>query len=180
MAGPERHLFTIPVIIMAAVVLGATLGFAMPSTAGNRQLKHWALGAGHGAAQLALGVLGAWVWLRLPLHDLPWPLPLVAGALVYLPVSGLLGSEVVAGYLLVASLFDVNVNELFAAQGIVDHKSFLRLRLDRDGTLTIYPIAVDRVGRRWRVAPDAPADKPWIEPTGPLTARLAEEPIRLR
>jgi hypothetical protein len=30
------------------------------------------------------------------------------------------------------------------------------------------------------VAPDAPADKPWIEPTGPLTARLAEEPIRLR
>jgi hypothetical protein len=179
-AGPERHLFTIPVLLMAAVVLGATIGFAMPSTAGNRRLKHWVLGTGHGVAQIGLGVLGAWAWRALPLHDLPWPLPLLAGALVYLPVSGLLASEIVAGYLLVASLFDVNVNELFAAQGIVDHKSFLRLHLDRDGALTIYPIAVDRVGRRWRTAPHARADKPWIEPTRPLTVRLAEEPIRLR
>jgi hypothetical protein len=180
MSGPEQRLFTIPVVLMALIVLGATIGFSMPPTAGNRRLKHWALGTAHGAAQIGLGVLGAWAWLRLPFHDLPWPLPLVVAALAYLPVSGLFASEIVAGYLLVASAFDVNVNELFAAQGIVDYKSFLRLHLDGDGTLTIYPIAVDRVGRRWRAAPDAPSEKPWIEPTRPLTVRLAEKPIRLR
>ncbi|MGC9670299.1 metallophosphoesterase family protein [Planosporangium sp. 12N6] len=179
MSGLEQRLFTIPFVGMVFLVLGATLGFSMPSTAGRRRFRHWALGAGHGAAQLGLGVFGAWAWTRLSFHDLPWPLPLLLGALLYLPVSGLLAGWIVAGYLLVASTFDVNVNELFAAQGIVDHKSFLRLHVGRDGTLTIYPIAVDRVGRRWRPAPDAPADRPWLEPTRPLTVRLAEEPIRL-
>jgi hypothetical protein len=177
--GPERHLFTVPVAVMALVILAAAIGFSMPPRAGARRWKHWALGTLHAAAQIGLGALGTWAWSRLPVHDLPWPFPAILAVLIYLPVLGLLASQVVAGYLLVASLFGVNFNELFAAQGIVDHKSFLRLRLDRDGTLTIYPIAVDRVGRRWRAAPDAPAHRPWIEPTRPLAVHLAEEPIRL-
>ncbi|WP_239075445.1 metallophosphoesterase family protein [Planosporangium flavigriseum] len=179
LSGPLQRLSTIPVVVMAIIVLGATVAFAMPPTAGRRRPKHWALGIGHGVAQIGLGVLGAWTWLALPFHNLSWPLPLVVAVLVYVPVSGLLASEIVAGYLLVASVFDVNLNELFAAQGIVDYKSFLRLHFDVDGTLTIYPIAVDRVGRRWRAAPDTRADKPWIEPVRPLTVRLAEKPIRL-
>jgi hypothetical protein len=179
-SGAEQRLFTIPVVMMAIIVLGGTIAFAMPPTAGGRQLKHWILGACHGAAQLGLGVLGAWAWLHLPFHGLPWPLPLVVAALLYLPVSGLAASQIVAGYLLVASLFDVNVNELFAAQGIIDQKSFLRLHFDDEGTLTIYPIALDRAGRRWRAAPDSAPEKPWIEPTSPLQVHLAEVPIRLR
>jgi hypothetical protein len=88
-------------------------------------------------------------------------------------------SWLVGAYLVVASMFDVNVNELFAAQGIIDYKSFLRLRLDAEGTLTIYPIAVERVGRRWRAAPEAPTHQPWIEPVHPIGYRLVEEPIRI-
>ncbi len=45
-------------------------------------------------------------------------------------MSGLVASQLVAAYLLVASSFGVNVNELFAGQGIEDFKSFLRLRID--------------------------------------------------
>jgi hypothetical protein len=179
-SGAEQRLFSIPVVLMAVVILGSTIGFAMPPTAGHRRLKHWIMGALHGAAHIGLGVLGAWVWLALPFHNLHWPLPLVVAALLYLPVSGLVASWLVGAYLMVASMFDVNVNELFAAQGIVDYKSFLRLRLDAEGTLTIYPIAVERVGRRWRAAPEAPADKPWIEPVHPIGYTLAEEkPIRI-
>jgi hypothetical protein len=180
MSGTEQRLFGIPVVLMAAIVLGSTTAFAMPHVAGRRRLKHWALGIAHGVAHIGLGVLGAWAWLNLPFYHLPWPLPLVVAALIYLPVSGLLASEIVAGYLLVASMFDVNLNELFAGQGIIDHKSFLRLRIDTEGTLTIYPVAVDRVGRKWTAAPHAPVEKPWIEPVRPITVRLAEEPIRLR
>ncbi len=179
-SGAEQRLFTIPVILMAVVMLGSTIAFAMPPTAGHRGIRHWILGILHGAMHIGIGVLGAWIWLSLPFHRLAWPLPLFVAALLYLPVSGLLASWLVAAYLLVAAAFQVNVNELFAAQGIVDYKSFLRLRIGADGVLTIYPIAVERVGRRWRAAPDAPPDKPWIEPVHPFAYQLAEEPIRVR
>ena len=175
----EQRLFTIPVVIMAVIVLGGNIAFAMPPAAGRRRPKHWILGGVHGATHIGLGVLGAWLWLALPFHDLPWPLPLVVAALLYLPVAGLVASQLIALYLLVASVFDVNVNELFAAQGIIDHKGFLRLHLAADGTLTVYPIAVDRVGRKWRAAPDAPRHRPWIEPAQPLAVRLMEKPIRI-
>ena len=76
--------------------------------------------------------------------------------------------------------FHVNINELFAAQGIVNAKGFLRLHLSADGTLTIYPLTVDRVGRKWTPTPTATADQLWLEPPEPLRARLAEPPIRCR
>jgi hypothetical protein len=178
-SGTEQRLFSIPVVLMAVVILGSTIGFAMPPTAGHRRLKHWILGVLHGAAHIGLAVLGAWLWLALPFHNLRWPLPVVVAALLYLPVAGLVASWLVGVYLLVASMFDVNVNEVFAAQGIIDYKSFLRLKLDADGALTIYPIAVRRVGRRWRAAPEEPPDKPWIEPVQPIAYTLAEPPIRI-
>jgi hypothetical protein len=176
----EQRLFSIPVVLMAVVILGSTIGFALPPTAGHRRIKHWINGVLHGGAHIGLAVLGAWVWLALPFHNLDWPLPVVVAALLYLPVGGLVASWLVGAYLVVASMFNVNVNELFAAQGIVDYKSFLRLRLDADGVLTIYPIAVERVGRRWRAAPEAAADQPWIEPVHPIAYTLAEKkPIRI-
>ena len=109
----------------------------------------------------ALAAAGTWVWLQLPFYDWPWPLPAVAAAVLYGPVIGLVASQLVAAYLLVAGAFGVNLNELFAGQGIEDAKSFLRLRIDPDGTLTIYPIAVDRVSRDWQAQPRrVPAPRP--------------------
>jgi len=76
-------------------------------------------------------------------------------------------------------MFDVNVNELFAAQGIVDTKSFLRMHFAPDGSLTIYAIGVDRVSRRWRANPAAPPHAPWIEPVDPVRYKLVDDPVRL-
>jgi hypothetical protein len=176
----EERLFSIPVIIMSVVVLGGFLGLAMPASAANRRLKHWLFGLAHGGVHLGLASVGATVWLRSPFHDLAWPWPLIVATLLYLPLSGLVASQIVAAYLLVASIFDVNVNELFAAQGIFDEKSFLRLHIDDDGNLTIYPLAVARVSRRWRANPAAPPERPWLEPDQPLTVALAEDPITIR
>jgi hypothetical protein len=176
----NQRLFSIPLIVMSVLVLGGNIAFAMPPTAGRRRLKHWILGGVHGAAHIGLGVLGALAWLALPFHDLPWPLPLLVAALLYLPASGLVSSQLVSLYLLVASVFDTNVNELFAAQGIIDHKSFLRLHFTSDGALTIYPIAIDRVGRRWQPAPQAARYRPWLEPDEPIRTHFAEPPITIR
>lgn len=176
----EERLVTIPLVAMVLLVLGGTVGLAYSPSGGPKGTRHFLAGTGHGVVHLGLGVGGGLGWLALPFAELGWPLPLLAALVLYAPVAGLVGTQVVAGYLLVGSRFGVNVNELFAAQGIEDHKSFLRLYVAPDGSLTLYPIGVDRVCRRWRAAPDA--DRPeasWIAPAPPdvLRARLIEPPI---
>jgi hypothetical protein len=69
-------------------------------------------------------------------------------------ITGLLAAELLALWLLVVSRFGVNINELFAAQSIEDYKGFLRLRIDPDGSLTVYPIGVERRVRHWLPAGD--------------------------
>ncbi|TDC72793.1 metallophosphoesterase, partial [Micromonospora sp. KC606] len=151
----EQRLFSVPLVVMLGVTLLGAAVFAKPPTAGGkRYVRHWILGAGHGMAHVGLAVAGTWVWLALPFHAWSWPLPVAAATVVYGPVIGLVASQVVAGYLLVAGGFGVNLNELFAGQGIEDAKCFLRMRIAPDGTLTIYPVAVDRVARDWRLNPD--------------------------
>lgn len=179
MSGAAERLVTIPLSVMILLVLGGTILFGMPRTAGERRPRHWLLGLSHGAVQLGLAAAGTWIWLRSPLFDLSWPMPVPVAFAVYLPVVGLLSSQIVGLYLIIAGAVRVNVNELFAGQGIADLKCFLRLHIGRDGILTVYPVAVDRISRRWRAAPNAPADSSWFEPARPMPARLAEPPVRI-
>ncbi|WBB65381.1 metallophosphoesterase [Micromonospora sp. WMMD812] len=176
----EQRLFSVPLVVMLVVtLLGAAFFAKPPSAGGKRHARHWILGVGHGLAHVGLGAAGTWAWLHLPFYDWPWPLPVAAAAVLYGPVSGLVASQLVAAYLMIAGAFGVNVNELFAGQGIEDAKSFLRMRIDPDGTLTVYPVAVDRVARDWQVNPDQTPTASWLTPKTPLTPRLAEPPITL-
>jgi hypothetical protein len=178
----EARLVTIPLVLMVLVVLSGAVGLAYIPTGGPKSLRNFVAGTLHGVVHLGLGLAGGLLWLELPFARWAWPLPLLAAVLLYLPVAGLIGSWLVAAYLLVASVFRINVNELFAGQGIGDYKSFLRLHLARDGSLTIYPIAVEQICRRWRAAPEAARpDASWIVPAEPdgLRIRLAEPPITL-
>ncbi|MFG1886888.1 metallophosphoesterase family protein [Micromonospora sp. NPDC049051] len=178
--GTEQRLFSVPLMAMLIVtMLGAAFFAKPPSSGGKRHARHWILGVGHGLAQIGLAAAGTWAWLALPFYDWPWPLPAAAAAVLYGPVIGLVASQLVAAYLLVAGAFGVNVNELFAGQGIEDAKAFLRLRIDPDGALTIYPIAVDRVARDWQVNPDESPESSWLVPRQPLRPRLAEPPVTI-
>jgi hypothetical protein len=175
--GTEQRLFSVPLAIMLGVVLlGAALFAKPPTAAGKRKARHWLLGLVHGLAHVGLAAAGTWVWLQLPMYEWSWPWPVAAAALLYWPVAGLVATELAAAYLLVAGAFGVNVNELFAGQSIEDAKSFVRLHIAADGTLTVYPVAVDRICREWRANPEGDHADPWIEPRDPLRARLAEEP----
>jgi hypothetical protein len=176
--GDIQRLFTIPLVIMLVVILAGTVLFAQPPGASSeRHARHWLLGVSHGLAHIALAAGGTFVWLHLEFRDWPWPLPLVAAAVGYGPLIGFLATQVASAYMLVASWFSVNVNELFAGQGIEDSKCFLRMHVAVDGTLTVYPIAVDQISRTWAADPDGPPDAPWLRPKEPLTVRLIEPPI---
>jgi hypothetical protein len=159
---------------------GAVLFARPPSTSTPVRPKHWILGVLHGVAQIALALGGTVVWQRLPFHDWPWPGPLAVAAVAYWPIIGLLSTEVVALYLLIASQFNVNVNELFAGQSIEDAKSFLRMHIASDGTLTIHPLGVGTISRDWVADPGGDPHTPWLHPRDPLAVHRIEDPIVVR
>src|SRR5690606_20282456 len=113
----EERLVTIPLALMVLVVLGGSVGLAYIPTGGPKRGRHFVAGTLHGALHLVLGMLGGLAWVNLPVAEWAWPLPLLVVVVVYLPVAGLAGSLLVAAYLLVASRFGINLNELFAARG---------------------------------------------------------------
>ncbi len=171
------HWLNLPIAVMAVLVVAGTVTFAMPQPLSHGSLRHWVAGLLHAPPHFALGLAGSWVWSQLPLLDVSRPWNVVLAFLVDAPIIGLLDTWVLCVYLNVASRFDVNVNELFAGQGIEGYKSFLRMHIDRDGALTIYPLAVRSISRRWRANPLGERGSPWVVPTDPVKVTLAELPI---
>jgi hypothetical protein len=168
-----------PFALALMVILGLGLrGFT--KTGGPRG---WLLGLGHLATHLA--VMGATVLTAAALYwrqgDPAFTALFTADVLL---VGGLAGSFVFAGYLIVADLFGCNTNELFAAQRIEDYKGFVRLHIDEDGALTVYPVGVRRVAKKWDFR--GPGDGSWFAPRGeaprphlieaPFTINPLEEP----
>jgi hypothetical protein len=95
----------------------------------------------------------------------------VASLLSFLGVvwvfGGIGGVVGISGYLWATNKLGFHANEAYAPLHHADDKSFLRLHFDGDGGLTLYPVGIDRVGRKWRLCPEADADAPWVEPDGP-------------
>jgi 3',5'-cyclic AMP phosphodiesterase CpdA len=164
------------ILVTLALVVGLA-GF----TKATAPAKKWGLGLAHAGAHLVAIVVVVEVVAAFCGRGLDLDRAAFAVAFVVLVgvVGGLIGSWVLAAYLLVADgVFGLNDNELFAAQRNRDRKSFLRLHLDEDGVVTVYPVGVDRTPRRWRVRPEGTDGDPWFEPEdGPVTAHLIEEPI---
>jgi hypothetical protein len=172
-----------PAVIAAVVLVLGGVAFARIDLP-KAERTNVVAGIAHAVAHLALSVVWALV-IRWLYHDV-LPDGNAADWLIFLIVAlgtpvviGFVDAEVVALYLLVASRFGTNLNEVMAGQSIEDHKGFLRLHIGRDGTLTIYPVKVDRVCRSWKADPGgAPAD-PWLTPAEPLRAELIEPPVRV-
>jgi hypothetical protein len=97
-------------------------------------------------------------------------------------VAGLLSAVVVGVYLVVASLFRLNINELFSSQRIEGYKSFMRLHIAPTGDLTVYVIGIDRIRRllpgwrwlHWKANPQGLPHEPWFLPRKRLRYRLVD------
>jgi hypothetical protein len=107
--------------------------------------------------------------------------PLAAGALIFL-AGWVVGSIVMGLYLLVSlNVFGRHSEEAFSSLRIQDFKNFLRIHVAGDGTLTLHPVGVRRVPRRWREAAATSASAPSaLVPDGPLETALIETPIVVR
>ena len=90
-------------------------------------------------------------------------------------VGGVLG---ISGYLWITNCLGYHGNEAFAPLHHMDQKNFLRLHIDGDGVLTVYPVGIDRVCRRWKFRPQAAAHEPWLAPVKTVAKpHLIETPI---
>lgn len=150
------------------------LAFIMLILGGNYYLadfpKVWprlAAGALHTAAQVVTVMLATCLLARW-LADTSSELLILSAGIT----GGVLSGTVLGLYF----LFCLNVlgrhwNEAFSALRVQGHKCFLRLRIQSDGTLKIYPVGLARVPRDDRTDPPR---------NPPLHPHLIEEPIEVR
>ena len=101
----------------------------------------------HWFAQISLAVL-------IPLALAGWG-PIQQSSVLLVVCIGVLGGlaapTVMGIYLLgCVNIFGRHWNEAFSALRIADYKNFLRLRIASDGTLTVFPVALERVPRNGR------------------------------
>ncbi|MBA3550393.1 MAG: hypothetical protein H0T76_28290 [Nannocystis sp.] len=169
----------------------ALLGFVVFTDTHKTWYRYFG-GLSHGLAHIGAALTIGWS-IGLVAQAAGWSfggLAHVGLTLVALFFGGwLIGSLVMGLYLLISiNLYGRHSNEAFSGLGIPDYKQFLRLVVGRDGALTIYPIAIDRVPRRWKpttlsqhgAAPGAPREQPRFipdddDPRG--RPRLIEAPI---
>jgi len=90
---------------------------------------------------------------------IPWPggfhfsfdLRLLVAAVVIFALGFVVGSFIMGAYLLFSmNFFGRHGNEAFSSLGIEDFKNFIRLHINDNGELTIYPIGIRRVPRKWK------------------------------
>ncbi|MDP2711095.1 MAG: hypothetical protein Q8O56_07735 [Solirubrobacteraceae bacterium] len=139
------------------------------------QLARLVVTALHTAVHLTIAALVLWTGIQIAGDH---PLAIWAVGLVALGAAGAaLGATVFGAALLAIHKVRgdkayANANQVFTGQSIEDYKNLVRMRFAADGSLTLYPLGVDRVGRDWDYTPDA-APAPTFAPRGAQPAAQA-------
>ncbi len=172
-----------------SLVLGAGVVLGTVAFADGRRGPLWRRTAGvvHGLAHLVVALLLTWgvSAIAAPLAaELQWSLrrDLLSGLLLF-GGGALVGPLVVGAYLLLSlNVFSCHPNEAFSSLSIPDWKNFLRLHFDAEGHLTVYPVGLRRVPRRWKRGRSS-EDPAWVPDPADTRAtppRLIENPIVIR
>lgn len=155
----------------AAETTAASIAFTLALLAGawlysaNRTWRSVVVAVGHAAFHLS--IIGALGFVAQSGR--------AGTAILFAAMGAVIGPVVIGLALIGANLLGLNDNELFSAIRVSDYRCFVRLRVDRDQVLTMYPIGVDRVVRTWRVDDEAPT--PVLQPIRPIRVRSIERPV---
>ena len=136
-------------------------GFGAFGYSGKRSEKHGIFaaitGALHGIIQFLGGLISVWLAAQFLGHLLggffdPQTIR-IAVAFFAFPIALLICGFIFGAYLFFSHKFEgMHDQEVFSAQGIEGFKSFLRMRIDKDG-LTIYPVGLRKSSTKWQTAP---------------------------
>jgi hypothetical protein len=95
-------------------------------------------------------------------------------------LGGLLSAIVFALFLWFAGRYlPGQLNDVSSALSVEDYKNFARLHIDVEGCLTVYPVGLAQVPRRWTINPDSAPQAPWFTPEDgeSLSPALIEPPL---
>lgn len=152
----------------------------------RKSLGSFTLAFGHGVAQVLGASLTTYLAYSLagPLDSLlgfvelsGWePTLAVAGAIAG---GWVMGSIMMGIYLWASAACRLGLDHAYSALKIQDWKSFLRLHVREDGSLTIYAIGLRRVARNWRTRTSASGESR-LEPEDDASLpELIEVPIEI-
>lgn len=176
-------------------VLLMLLGFVL-FTDTHSKIYRWIMGSLHGLAHIvaAFAVALASIYLVMSFSSESWAYTVTQGdhnftfdvrillTVMLIAVGGYVAGSFIQGLYLLVSLnaFGRHFNEAFSTIAVEDWKSFLKLRIDESGDLTIYPIGIRRVPRRWKTNGDA--EGPSLIPDDERATKpaLIEPPIVLK
>ncbi len=151
------------IIVLAALLFGGVFGAtditpdALETKTGRRgatQLARVLVSLAHTLIHLLLAAVLVYLAASIAPDDVPivaWLLSSVA-----LFAAGFaIGATVFAVVLLAIHRIrgpkaPEAANQVFTAQSIADYKNLVRMRFAADGSVTLYPLGVDRIGRDWR------------------------------
>jgi hypothetical protein len=167
------------VFLVFASVLAAFVFF----TDTHSPLYKWTGGLLHAFAHYAAVFYLGWgagyaVYFWFPLSPV---MQLLVGANLVFWLGWVLGSIIVGLYLqLSLAAFGRHSQEAFSSLRIEDYKNFMRLRIAEDGSLTLYPVGIERVPRRWRARLPAETEETPSRflPEDGTPPRLIEPPLR--
>ncbi|MDQ3676565.1 MAG: metallophosphoesterase [Actinomycetota bacterium] len=175
-------------IVLAIVLFGGIVGgtdikpWPDEARSGAIKLLRWVVAALHTLVHLLIvvGIVWGAVKLAPDIGELLAVLFALAGAYA---AGALLGPTVWGLFLLAVHRWrrfkaPEAANQVFSGQSIADYKNFLRIRLARDGGLTIFPLGVDRVGREWdHVAGEGPGPR-FVPRRGEPAVGLIDGPLQ--
>jgi len=143
-------------ILFMVVLLAGMVRFAHDA----KGVPKVVLGLVHAGLQLSSvgGVMIAASWLTSELVGSRGTTSMVLFLALVAVLGGIGGTFGMSGYFWATNCFGFHGNEAYAPLHHMDQKHFLRLHFDADGDLTLYPIGIDRVGRKWTLSPDAAPD----------------------
>jgi hypothetical protein len=169
-------------LLVVAMAVGLVTMVRTPRWARRRwqaRTSRLALGLTHAALHVVVVVTVALVSLRLAdaLFSGGWFV--LTANVADAVLGGLLGATALGAYLTLTNVapgLRANGNEAFSAARVEGYKNFLRLRVDREGRLTVYAVGLDRVAHRWRPDPDNPdPEAAWLAPAdAPLRPHLVD------
>ena len=141
-------------------------------------------GSVHVSAHFAAMFYVGWGVLQVAseLFPDPWIVPRTIATGTGIFMGGwIVGSVLMGLYLLISvNVFGRHNEEAFSSLRVKDFKHFLRLHIGRDGALTIHPIKVERVPRKWRGRREEDASPSAVQPVDPLKAEYIERPVVVR
>lgn len=164
-------------------VLAALIFFTDSNSKWFKRVGGLTHGLTHLGAILVTGwagyLLHIWIVRQFGLTDDPTIVNLIWFACVALvcSVGGyFIGSMIMGIYLFVSlHVFGRHDNEAFSALKIEDYKNFLRMHIDKNGDLTIYPVKIEKVPRDWNEKTGEGGNIEFYTPNGGTKPELIEK-----